>query len=141
GGGQLMAWIAPKLDWLPSDSINAVDWNRIENNTAEVAAYLNSIQYAVPALTTVTNRTQTHVDFLSSINRIESNLDAIRAAFITPREYQGRKVWVIDQRFNHEDAIRLEKNLLLLMESGLLIYESFRRCGATNCGDGGIVFQ
>lgn len=130
-----MAWIAPKLDWLPSDSINAVDWNRIENNTAEVAAYLNSIQYAMPAMTHITNRTQSHIDFLSSINRIEQNINAIRSAFVTPPGYPGVKSWSLGIGFNNEDAIRLERNLVLLMEYGLLVFQSFRYCGTFYSGE------
>ncbi|MCA0754900.1 hypothetical protein KP806_07545 [Paenibacillus sp. N4] len=131
-----MAWIAPKLDWTSDDSINAEDWNRIENNTAEVVIYLNSIQYAMPVLTTITNRTQAHVDYLSSINRIEQNLEAIRSAFMTPVGYPGAVTWVSGKPFTPEDAIRLEQNVMMLLETGFLVYESFRYCGATTCGEG-----
>lgn len=132
-----MAWIAPKLDWLPTDSINAADWNRIENNIIETVAYLNSIQYVMPALTSVTNRTQTYVDTLTSINRIENNIDAIRLAFLTPPNYQAKEVWTLGKGFDNLDAIRLEQNIKLLMDYGLIVYQSFRYCGATICGDGG----
>ncbi|WP_028609738.1 hypothetical protein [Paenibacillus harenae] len=135
-----MAWIAPKLNWLPTDSINAVDFNRIENNTAEVAAYLNSIQYVMPALTTVTNRTQTSVDYLSSINRIEQNIDAIRAAFLTPPGYGPKETWIPNKKFDNEDAIRLEQNLQLLLDWGVLVFESFRYCGAAICGEQGVIY-
>lgn len=135
-----MAWITPKLDWLPTNSINAVDFNRIENNTAEVVAYLNSIQYTFPAMTHVTNRTQTSIDFLSSINRIEQNLETIRSLFLTPAGYEPSKVWTSGKGFDNNDANRLEKNIKLLMDYGLLVYESFRRCGDTVSGDGGVVF-
>lgn len=135
-----MAWVAPKVDWLPSDSINAADFNRIESNMVELVTYLNSIQYTMPALTTVTNRTQTSIDFLSSINRIETNLDSIRAAFLTPPEYGAKETWTLGKRFDYEDAIRLEKNVQILMDYGLLVFESFRYCGTFNCGDGGEIF-
>ncbi|ACT00227.1 hypothetical protein [Paenibacillus sp. JDR-2] len=130
-----MAWITPKIDWLSTNSINAEDFNRIENNIKEVAAYLNSIQYTMPSLTTVTNRTQSYVDFLSSIKRIEQNLEAIRAAFITPAGYPGTKAWGPGVRFNWEDANRLETNVKLLMDFGVLVYQSFRYCGAAICGE------
>lgn len=135
-----MAWIAPKLNWLPTDSINAVDFNRIENNIVEVVAYLNSIQYTMPALTSVTNRTQTSIDFLSSINRIESNLDSIRLAFLTPPGYGAKEVWVSGKGFDNLDAIRLEQNIQLLMDYGILVFKSFRYCGAYTCGDGGALY-
>lgn len=135
-----MAWLAPKLDWLPTDSINATDFNRIESNLDEVVVYLNSIQYTTPAITSVTNRTQTYVDTLASINRIESNLDSIRLAFLTPPGYGAMETWTSGKGFDHEDAIRLEQNIQFLMDYGLLVYQSFRYCGAAVCGDAGVIF-
>ncbi|OMF35258.1 hypothetical protein BK133_11155 [Paenibacillus sp. FSL H8-0548] len=134
-----MPWIAPKLDWLPTDSINAADWNRIENNIIELVAYLNSIQYTTPTMTTVTNRTQTYVDVLSSINRIENNLDSVRVAFLTPPDYGPKETWVVGKGFSYLDAVRLEQNIKLLMDYGLLVFQSFRYCGATVCGDQGVI--
>lgn len=129
-----MAWITPKLNWLPTDAINAVDWNRIENNTAEVAAYLNSINYPVSALTTVTNRTQTYIDNLASINRIEQNLDTVRASFITPPGYGAKETWIAGKGFDNLDAIRLEQNLQLLLDYGVIAYDNYLYCGTINCG-------
>lgn len=129
-----MAWITPKLNWLPTDAINATDFNRIENNTREVVDFLNSIQYPVPAMTHVTNRTQSSLDYLSSINRIEQNLEAIRMAFVTPPGYLGAKIWTVGKGFTHEDAIRLEQNVKQLMEYGVLVVESFVYSGAWTCG-------
>lgn len=129
-----MAWIAPKLDWLPTESINADDWNRIENNTREVADFLNSIQYVMPTMTYITNRTQTSIVYLRDINRIEQNLEAIRNAFITPNGYPGSKSWVSNKPFTNEDAIRLEQNVALLMEYGLLVTDSKIFCCAWTVG-------
>ncbi|WP_424766292.1 hypothetical protein [Paenibacillus sp. sgz302251] len=127
----------PRIDWTAQNFINADDFNAIEWNGETVKQFLESIQYEMPALTTVTNRTQASVDFLTSINRIENNLDAIRSAFLTPPSYQPKKVWTLGKGFNNNDAIRLEQNIKLLMDYGLLVYQSFRYCGATICGDGG----
>ena len=134
-----MAWETPKLDWLTTDSINAADWNRIESNMQEVVTYLNSIQYPIAAITTVTDRTQTYVDTLTSINRIESNLDSIRVAFLTPPGYGVAETWTSGKGFDNLDAIRLENNIKLLMDYGLLVYQSFRYCGAALCGDMGVI--
>ncbi|WEK53315.1 MAG: hypothetical protein P0Y55_12030 [Candidatus Cohnella colombiensis] len=130
-----MAWIAPKMDWTELDSINSTDFNRIENNTQEVVNFLNSIQYAMPTLTIVTNRTQNHVDFLSSINRIEQNLETIRTRFVNPEGYLGVKTWASKMGFTNEDANRLETNVKLLMDFGILVYQSFRYCGTFSCGE------
>lgn len=127
----------PKINWLSTDSINADDFNAIEWNGDTVTQLLESIQYVMPTLTTVTNRTQTSVDFLSSINRIETNLDSVRAAFLTPPGYGAMETWTSGKGFDNTDAIRLENNIKLLMDYGLLVYQSFRYCGAATCGDGG----
>jgi hypothetical protein len=132
-----MAWIAPKIDWTDDDKINFADFNRIENNLNEVAAYLNSIQYSIPAMTSVTNRTISSIDFISSINRIEQNLETIRINFVTPPSYIPGKTWTVSKGFDYTDANRLESNLQLLLDYGLLVYKSFRRCGALICGDQG----
>lgn len=134
-----MVWIAPKLDWLPSDSINAVDFNRIENNTKEVVDYLNSIQYAMPTLTYNMSRTVSSVEFLSSINRIERNIDTIRANFVTPPEYGGAKTWTVGKGFDYSDATRLEQNIKFLMDYGILA-KNFRICGAYTCGEEGRLY-
>ncbi|MFD1953743.1 hypothetical protein ACFSL6_17655 [Paenibacillus thailandensis] len=135
-----MAWIAPKLDWNALDRINAVDFNRIENNTQEVANFLNSIQYTLPAMTFITNRTQTSVDTLSSINRIEENLELIRTHFMTPPGYPGAETWTTGKPFDYTDANRLELAVELLMDYGVLVYKSFRYCGAAICGETGVIY-
>lgn len=132
-----MAWIAPKLNWVGTDSINFADFNRIENNAQEVATYLNSIQYHIPSLTTVTSRTNVSIDFLSSINRIEQNLEAIRTNFVTPPGYLSAETWVKGKGFDYTDANRLEANLQLLLDYGVLVFKSFKYCGATITGDQG----
>ncbi|TYP67703.1 hypothetical protein [Paenibacillus methanolicus] len=135
-----MAWIVPKLDWGEDDSINAADFNRIESNLATVAAYLNSIQYTMPAMTMVTNRSKTSLLFLSDINRIESNLETIRSYFITPAGFDPGKTWSRGFGFDYKDAIRLESNLKLLYELGLLAYDNLRYCGTQTCGEWGPIY-
>jgi hypothetical protein len=136
-----MAWITPKLDWTASNYMNAADLNRIENNIAEVAAYLNSINYSIPALTTVTSRDKTRIDYLSDINRIEQNLEAIRANFLTPAGYLPVESWTVGKGFDYTDANRLEANVKLLLDFGVLAYQNFRYCGTQTCGtDWGLIY-
>lgn len=130
-----MTWITPKIDWLKTDSINADDFNRIENNISEVANYLNSIKYTIPNITTVTNRDQTEIPFLSEINRIESNLETIRTHFITPAGYQGTKTWTLGKGFDFTDSNRLEFNVKQLMDLGVLAYQNFIYCGEFSAGE------
>jgi hypothetical protein len=132
-----MAWMTPKFDWTADDYWNAADINRLENNTQEVRNYLLSIQYDIPAMTFVTNRSYTYADFLSSINRIEQNLDTVRSSFLTPPGYLAMKSWVAKKTFDFTDVNRLEYNVKILYDYGLLVYSSFRHCGAYTCGDQG----
>lgn len=133
-----MAWITPKVDWTISDNINFGDFNRIENNILELYTYLQSIQYNVPLPTTTnTSRTVLSIDFLSSINRIEANLDNIRIAFLSPSDYIPRKTWTVGKGFDFTDANRLEGNTSRLLNWGMLVYQSYRYCGTYNCGETG----
>jgi hypothetical protein len=126
------------LIWTPSDYINFHDWNRIESNMSNLATYLNGIQYSVPTPSIVNDRSAASIDFLSSINRIEDNLEAIHVAFgITPPDYNPRKFWAVGVPFSFDDANRLENNTQILRTYGDLVFRSFRRSGALSCGDQG----
>lgn len=130
-----LTWYPPKIDWTREDVINYDDFNAVEHDTETIRQYLNSISYEVPALTVKTNRDKTSIDYLSSINRIEQNLEAIRQNFVTPLGYLGSKTWEVGTGFDYNDANRLEKNVKMLMELGLLVYDNFRYCGTITCGD------
>lgn len=130
--------INTRTDWAISEAINPEDWNRIESNMSEVSTFLNAIQYANTTPSVVTNRTNISIDYLSSINRIENNLEALRVAFITPADYLPKKTWTVGKGFDYSDANRLEKNTKSLLDWGMLVYQSYRRCGALICGGGGL---
>ena len=129
-----MPWIEPKTDWNSNDEYNFDDLNRVENNTAEVAAFLESIQYKVPPLTVVTNRDKKSIDFISSINRVENNIEQLKDAFITPPGYQGKETWTVKKGFSYKDANRLENNLKLIYEWAHRVKESYRYSGTFNSG-------
>jgi hypothetical protein len=135
-----MPWMEPKTDWTPNDTYNADDLNRVENNTAEVAAFLESIQYKVPPLTVVTNRDNKSIDFISSINRVENNIEQLKDAFIAPPGYQGKKTWTVKKGFSYKDANRLENNLKLIYEWAHLAKENFKYCGTFYCGEDGDIY-
>jgi hypothetical protein len=123
-----------KEDWLVDDEINFGDFDRLENNVIVMRNYLQAIQYAIPSITTVTNRAKTFIDFISSINRIEQNLETIRANFATPPEYGGTKLWLVNKGFDFNDANRLEGNIRRLFVTAGAVYESFVRCGTIRAG-------
>lgn len=130
-----MSWFNPKLDWKETDYHNYADLNRVENNTLEVANYLNGIQYNIPVLTSKTDRDNSFIDFLSSINRIENNIETVKNSFLIPPGYQGSKAWSIGLGFSYLDAIRLENNLSLLYQWSMIAKDNQRFCGIYNCGE------
>lgn len=130
-----MAWIAPKTDWKETDYYNADALNRVENNTAEVIQYLKSMQFNAPVVTTVTDRDITDIEYLSGINRVENNIEAIRQAFMTPPGWQNKKTWRLGLGFSFKDANRLERNLDLLYTYAQLAKENIVYCGLFSCGE------
>lgn len=127
--------IALKTDWTSNDYYNADDLNRVEANTQFIAELLEEMQYAIPLGEIRTDRDMTSIDFVSSINRVERNIDAIRENMLTPPSYQAMKVWPQKTGFSYLDANRFEMNLKLLYEWALLIKDNFIYCGTFNCGE------
>lgn len=131
---------APKVDWTVDDYCEYSDLNRIEINTQELANYLTGLQYSIPALTHVTVRDISHIDFVSSINRIENNIETIKNNFIQPVGYQNAKTWAVGIGFTYLDAIRLETNLKLLYDLFLVAKNNLRYCGTFACGEEGVIY-
>jgi hypothetical protein len=129
-----MVWMTPKTNWQATDYINAVDFNRLENNIAEVRAYLLSIGYSVDAITIITNRNNASFDYISSINRIENNLDSLQLSYYMPAGWQSKKTWDVTKGFTFQDVNRLENNINLLMDMAQNNVLSIPSCGVAICG-------
>jgi hypothetical protein len=82
----------------------------------------------------------TSIDKLSSINRIEQALEYIRTRFVTPIGYLGTRTWDVTSLFSNADAIRLETDVNMLYQLGILVYQSFTYCGTQNCGETGLIW-
>ncbi|WP_010498550.1 hypothetical protein [Paenibacillus elgii] len=126
--------ITVKRDWKPDDILSFNAFDRLETNTKVLRDMFVSIQYSIPAQTYVMNRTMSYIDFLSGINRIEQNVEAIRAASFTPPGYPGFETWSIGKGFDYTDMNRLEEDIYLLFTTAEKIYESIVYCGTINCG-------
>lgn len=125
-----------KTNWTSEDFYNAEDLNRVEANIEFIADYLYSIDYPVELGGIVTDRNMMDIDFISSINRVEDNLENIRSKMdIIPPGYGSKKTWTNRMGFNYEDANRYERNLELLYKWAQLICESYRYCGTFICGE------
>lgn len=126
--------------WVSTDKINYGDFNRIEKNIKLTRDYLTGLTYAIPSITIVNTRDNTYIDYLSSINRLETNLETIRTNFVTPSGYPGTQVWVVGDGFDYTDANRLEEDIRLLFQAGENAYESFKYCGTFYCGEEGLIY-
>jgi hypothetical protein len=123
-----------RTTWLPSDYVSFTDFNRLEGNVQVVAEYLTMIQYEMPDRTDVMERTQSSMEYLNSINRLEHNIDGIRGSFVTPIDYPGMREWSLGMGFTHTDMNRLETNLAMLYQYAQLVPPSFQYCGDLVCG-------
>lgn len=133
---KLEGMIPSKTNWTSNDYYNAEDLNRVEANTQFVAEYLESIDYPVQLEEINTSRYIESIDFISDINRVENNIEALRSKMdITPPGYGPKKIWTNRMGFNYEDANRYERNLELLYKWAQLIYESYKYCGEFTCGE------
>jgi hypothetical protein len=128
--------INPKTDWTSEDYYNFEDLNRVEVNIKFVAEYLKSIDYNIPLQEIIIDRGMETIDFLSSINRVENNLESIRSKMeIIPPEYGFMKIWTNRMGFDFTDANRYERNLELLYLWATRIFDSYRYCGTFSCGE------
>lgn len=132
-----MPWMTPKTDWTANENYNALDINRVEINTQHLRDYLASIDYPVPQITTVTNRTEVSYDTVSSINRIEANIERMRAVFTTPLQWESTITWTYQTPMTHDIANRWERSVEDLYELVQRAYESFRYCGTFTVGQEG----
>lgn len=131
---KLEGMIPGKINWTSEDYYNAGDLNRVEANTQFVAEYIKSLSYNIHELDVKTDRTMNSIDFLSSINRVEENLEAIKKNFITPIGYENKETWKLGKGFSYIDANRLERNLLKLYELALIVKDNLVYAGTFNCG-------
>ena len=123
-----------KTDWLSTDTINFGDFNRLEDNIIILRNFIIAISYSIPSITSETGRTKTFLEYLSSINRIESNLQTIRNNSFTPSGYGGAVTWTLGLGFDSSQANRLENNVLSLFLAGGSVFDSFIYSGQVNAG-------
>lgn len=124
-----MPWITPKTDWLSSDFYDFSDLNRVENNIEYASASLVVIGYPMPSMTFIKDRTNKSYDLLSSINRIEANLQTVADNFVEPPGWLPVVLWQPDTKFTEYHANRWESNAKLLYDYSILTEQAWRYCG------------
>lgn len=130
-----MAWVTPKTDWTQDDLYNYFDLNRVETNIEAVVELLSLFGYEMGTYTFVKDRTEVGIEYLSSVNRLEDILDDVRIKFgVTPTGWGAKRIWDINTKFSHLDAIRWENNSILLKDFLLLAYYNYKYCGTFYTG-------
>lgn len=127
-----MPWVNPKTNWTSAEAYNYTDINRVEGNMEYVRSELIGIGYTIPAMTFITNRSNLSYDLLSSVNRLEANMEGLKV--FTPPCWLPTVTWAADTRFTNYHANRWESNVQLLHEYVPLVEAAFRRCGAVVAG-------
>ncbi|MBD2861593.1 hypothetical protein [Paenibacillus oceani] len=137
-----MAWQTPKTDWKFDDFYNFGDLDRVESNTAHVAATMTTYGGGQPVtVVVVTNRNTSRFEFFDSMNRIEGNLNILADNFYRPTGWENPKTnWASGQAFSWRDARRLENNLLIIYDLLLKSIDSFKYCGTFSCGEDGDIY-
>lgn len=131
-----MPWITAKTDWTAADYYNFDDINRVENNTEYVRSELLVIGYVSPSMTFIKDRTDKSYDLVSSINRIEANLQTLVNNFVEPPGWLPSITWTQDTKFNAYHANRWENNLSLIHEYAALTEQAFRYAGTFPASEG-----
>lgn len=125
-----MAWTQPVTNWTAQSYFNYTDFNRIESNSAAIATLLQTCGFSV-SLSTVTNRTNSYLDFYDSLNRIEVNILALYNCYaVSPTGWITPKIiWTYDLPFSYLDTNRMEGNELALYNMVSGIIQEYPICG------------
>lgn len=129
-----------KTDWLPTDYYNFEDLNRVEVATKIVKDRIAIFRGEIVPITTVTNRTETSIEFADSLNRIENNILQLKLTFPNTALFEFSKTdWVHDTPFDFSDANRLERNLYDMFYAIEANISNIPYCGQIIAGQEGVV--
>ena len=129
-----------KTDWTPSDYYNHTALNRVENMIKllkpKVQEYSNTLLFLHDP---VLNRTQEDIPFAEDLYLIERDTAILGAALNNPFGFISPKTgWTYNSPFTHEDANRLENNLVVLNHYIKLQLNARHYCGQYIVGDKGV---
>lgn len=131
-----MAWQESKTDWDGEDYLNYWDLNRIENNTAEVAALEKELLSEDAGLDSlVTDRDYNSIEFADGYSRIESNIKKVSDIFPLNGMIPPKTVWNAEDSISYIDLNRMEANITLLYNLLKPNADALQLCGDFNCGE------
>ena len=130
-----------KTDWEPTDFYNFEDLNRVEEATLIVREKIGLFRGQVVPLDEVfTDRTEKTIEDASSLNRIETNLEALKLTFPDPSIFSLSKTdWTHDKPFDFSDANRYERMLFDMYYNIENNISNIRYCGQVIAGEEGVI--
>ena len=105
-----VALINPKTNWTNTEKYNYGDINKVEGNTSLIFNYYDDIGFTIPVTSFITNRTLVDRDTVSSINRLENNIEALAIGIMYPPTWKSKVTWTRARGFTYNDANRWEYN-------------------------------
>jgi hypothetical protein len=84
-------------------------------------------------------RSESHIEFADSLNKIENNIAKLRTYFYNPKGTISPKTnWVYNDPFDYNDANRLEQNLYLMNNYFISNVKNIPYCGQYTAGQQGV---
>jgi hypothetical protein len=109
-----MAWVTPKTNWVKTDRINYVDYNRIKNNLAYLRDLAGQL-YREFNITVDPDKDKYSLwPYPSEINRLEENLETIRNHTYPFATGQRRTYYGNAPAIDWQELNRLESATLLI---------------------------
>ena len=109
-----MAWSTPKTDWVSTDKVNAVDYNRWKNNLAFIRDFAYELFGDFSTVTLYDDKTRAFVPLASELNALETILDQINAATYNLAIGEKQTYYINHHPLNHEEMNRIEGMTLLI---------------------------
>lgn len=112
-----MAWVTPKTNWVKTDRINYVDYNRIKNNLAYLRDLAGQLYREFDITVDPDKGQYSSWPYASEINHLEDNLETIRGHTYPFATGQRRKYYGNAPAIDWQELNRLESATLLIHDN------------------------
>ena len=112
-----MAWQTPKTNWVSTDKVNIVDYNRWKNNLLYLKEKAVDIYGDFSTVTLYNDKTRTLVPLASELNALESVIATINEHTYDFNIGEGKTYVSNGHPLNHEDMNRIEGATLRIYET------------------------
>lgn len=133
-----LATVQPfKIDWTKDDYYNFEDVNKVENNTIAIKDLTETLRGEFNIETIDIDRDMKSIPFADVINKVEGNINTLGSKLYKPKGWINPVLdWKYNKPFSHDDANRLEQNLLLLYNYAKGNIDKIPYCGMVYIGEG-----